>query len=196
MKKAVFLDRDGTLIKELKRKTRPFITAPREVRILPGVITACQKLQRAGYQLVMITNQSGIARGLFTVGQLQRINHHLRKQLAQKGVRLQAIYYCPHHPEGIRRRYRRKCRCRKPQPGLLRQAKKDLGIDLKRSIMIGDSWRDVQAGQRAGTRTILVLTGQGRASVKKLSRRERKKLDLIAPNMTQAGRWINRHLKS
>ncbi|MEK7449368.1 MAG: HAD family hydrolase [Planctomycetota bacterium] len=200
--KAIFLDRDGTLIAGAslkKRKAPGYVSSIREIKILPGALQALKLFQQTGYLLVVVTNQSAVARGFFTEKYLQRINRHLQKQFARHGIILKKIYYCPHYPppvagqaEGIVKRYRRKCRCRKPEPGLLLKAKKEFGLNLKKSVMVGDSLRDIGAGRRAGTKTVLVLTGQGRKTLKNLSRKEREKIDLIAPTLLKTTRWIKK----
>ncbi len=153
---AVFLDRDGTLVREVD-----YLRTVAQLRLLPGAADAIRRLNQAGFAVVLATNQSGIARGILTEGELQAINDELQRRLAARGARLDAIYYCPHHPEAPVAAYRKRCRCRKPAPGLLLRAARDLDLDLSRSFAVGDSARDVQAGARAGCRTILVRTGYG-----------------------------------
>jgi len=150
--RAVFLDRDGTIIEEMGYATRP-----EQIRILGGVARALARLTAAGYKLIVVTNQSGIARGLLTEDDLARFHAALDEQLDLLGVRLDAYYACPHHPDPVeapRADLAVDCDCRKPKPGLLRRAAADLDIDLESSWMVGDTWRDVQAGHAAGVRTI------------------------------------------
>jgi len=149
---AVFLDRDGTLIEDVGYPTRP-----EQIRILGGVAPALARLAQAGYRLIVVTNQSGIARGLLTEEELNRFHQALDEQLELLGARLDAYYSCPHHPDpsqANRPDLAVVCDCRKPRPGLILQAAEDLGLDLGASWTVGDSWRDVAAGQAAGTRTI------------------------------------------
>jgi D-glycero-D-manno-heptose 1,7-bisphosphate phosphatase len=149
---AVFLDRDGTLIEDVGYPTRP-----EQIRILGGVAPALARLAQAGYRLIVVTNQSGIARGLLTEEELNRFHQALDEQLELLGARLDAYYSCPHHPDPSqvnRPDLAVVCDCRKPRPGLILQAAEDLGLDLGASWTVGDSWRDVAAGQAAGTRTI------------------------------------------
>jgi len=127
-----------------------------------GVAGKLAALKAAGFVLVVVTNQSGIARGLFTVDELDRMHAHLRRDLAAGGVDLDAIYACPHHPEGSQAEYAFDCDCRKPRPGMMQQAGRDLGIDLNRSWLVGDILDDVEAGNRAGCRTVLVDLGTER----------------------------------
>jgi D-glycero-D-manno-heptose 1,7-bisphosphate phosphatase len=149
---AVFLDRDGTLIEEMGYPTRP-----EQIRILGGVGGALRRLADAGYRLVVVTNQSAIARGLLTEDDLNRFHQALDEQLDLLGARVDAYYACPHHPdptEAKRPELAMECDCRKPKPGLLIQAAEDLGLDLSQSWMVGDMWRDIGAGRAAGVRTI------------------------------------------
>lgn len=149
---AVFLDRDGTLIEDVGYPTRP-----EQIRILGGVARALDRLAGAGYRLIVVTNQSGIARGLLTEEELNRFHGALDEQLELLGARLDAYYSCPHHPDpsqANRPDLAVVCDCRKPRPGLILQAAEDLGLDLGASWTVGDSWRDVAAGHAAGTRTI------------------------------------------
>jgi len=149
---AVFLDRDGTLIEEIGYPTRP-----QQIRILGGVARGLARLAEAGFKRIVVTNQSGIARGLMTEDDLDRFHEALDEQLDLLGAAVDAYYACPHHPdrsEAARPDLAIECDCRKPKPGLILQATEDLDIDLEASWTIGDTWRDVQAGQAAGLRTI------------------------------------------
>lgn len=150
---AVFLDRDGTLIEDTG-----YIDDPDKVQILPGVADALRKLSEAGYQLILVSNQSGVARGLFDEDTLSAIHDRLVTLLDRKRIKLAGAYYCPYldGDEAIVEQYRRDSELRKPMPGMLLQAAGELDIDLTKSWMIGDASRDVQAGQRAGCRTILI----------------------------------------
>jgi len=149
---AAFLDRDGTLIEEVGYPTRP-----QQIRILGGVARGLARLAEAGFKRIVVTNQSGIARGLMTEDDLDRFHEALDEQLGLLGAAVDAYYACPHHPdrsEAARPDLAIECDCRKPKPGLLLQAAEDLDIDLEASWTVGDTWRDVQAGQAAGLRTI------------------------------------------
>ncbi len=150
---AVFLDRDGTLIEDTG-----YIDDPDKVQILPGVADALRKLSEAGYQLIIVSNQSGIARGLFDEDTLSAIHDRLVTLLDRKRIKLAGAYYCPYldGDEAIVEPFRRDSELRKPKPGMLLQAAGELDIDLTKSWMIGDASRDVQAGQQAGCRTILI----------------------------------------
>lgn len=153
-RKAVFLDKDGTLIKDV-----PYNVDPELIRLLPQTIDGLRLMHEAGYDLVVITNQSGVARGYFEEEDLEDVEQHLRQRLAGHSLSLRGFYYCPHHPDGIVPEYTGPCDCRKPAPGMLLQAMDELGIDPDRSWYIGDILNDVEAGRRAGCRTILMNTG-------------------------------------
>ncbi len=151
---AVFLDRDGTLVHD-----RHYPRRPDELVLYDGIGPGLARLQHAGYRLVVITNQSGLARGLFTDHDLDRMHDHLREELARLGLRLDGVYHCPHHPDGTVPALAVACECRKPEPGMLRRAAADLDLDLARSWFLGDILDDVEAGHRAGCRTVLVDLG-------------------------------------
>jgi D-glycero-D-manno-heptose 1,7-bisphosphate phosphatase len=150
---AVFLDRDNTIIDD-----PGYVADPNQVQLLSGAAQAIRRFNEAGYRVVVVTNQSGIARGLLTEDQLQDIHLQLKTLLEEQDARLDGIYYCPYleGPEAIVPEYRRSSRLRKPAPGMLEQAAQELHLDLDYSWMIGDSLSDVQAGRAAGCRTILL----------------------------------------
>lgn len=152
-RRAVFLDRDGTLNVE-----KDYLYRVADFAFLPGVPRALKRLQDAGFLLVVVTNQSGVARGYYTLAEVEILHRYLRTQLQNWGVEISAFYVCPHYPGG-QAPYNVDCPCRKPKPGLLLQAADALTIDLKRSCMIGDKLTDAQAGQAAGCRSLLVRTG-------------------------------------
>jgi D-glycero-D-manno-heptose 1,7-bisphosphate phosphatase len=155
-REAVFLDRDGTLVEEVH-----YLGEPERVRLIAGAADAVRRLNDAGVLAVVVTNQAGVARGYFPEGRVAEVHRHLSALLAERGARIDAFYHCPHHPtEGVGE-YRVACGCRKPKPGLLLAAARELDIDLGRSWMIGDKLCDAQAGAAAGCRTILVRTGHG-----------------------------------
>ena len=149
MTKAVFLDRDGTLSEHVH-----YLSDPEEFRLMPGAVRALKLLSGAGYKLVVVTNQSGVARGLFTEKTLARIHERMRALLADGGVRLDGVYYCPHNPDAG-------CSCRKPATGMIDTAVSELGIEREGSFMVGDQTADVLLGGNAGLKTILVATGYG-----------------------------------
>ncbi len=149
--KAIFLDRDGTLIED-----PGYLSHPEQVSLLDGAAEALIELRAMGYKLVVVSNQSGIARGILSENDLEEIHDRLRQLLAEKGAYLDQIYYCPYHPDGVVSKYRKESEWRKPNPGMLLAAADEMGIDLSQSWSIGDSSRDVEAGLRAGCKTILI----------------------------------------
>lgn len=151
MKPAVFLDRDGTVIDEVGH-----LGEPERVVVLPGVPEALQRLSGAGLALVVITNQAGVARGLFTEDAVRAVNAHTANLLREHGVHVDGWYHCPHHPD-----FTGACDCRKPAPGMLKSAARDLDLDLSSSWMVGDHPTDAEAGLAAGARPIMVRTGHG-----------------------------------
>ncbi|MGE5140552.1 MAG: D-glycero-alpha-D-manno-heptose-1,7-bisphosphate 7-phosphatase [Rudaea sp.] len=151
---AVFVDKDGTLIEDV-----PYNVDPDLIRLVPGAAESLRRLQRLGFKIAVVSNQSGVARGLFAERELGDVENRLRQLLSEGEVHLDGWYYCPHHPEGIVREYAIQCECRKPAPGLLLRATEELGIDLSGSWMIGDILNDVEAGIRAGCKTILLDNG-------------------------------------
>lgn len=148
---AIFLDKDGTLIADV-----PYNVDPGKMRLCEGVADGVQRLYQAGFALVVVTNQSGVARGYFAEGAIAPVEQRLRDLLA---VPMAGFYYCPHHADGTVADYAVRCRCRKPEPGLMLQAAADLDLDLERSWLVGDILNDVEAGRRAGCRTVLIDNG-------------------------------------
>jgi len=182
---AVFLDRDGTLIREVG-----YLARPEQVELLPDTPAALKQLQACGYRLIVVSNQSGVARGYFTESDVQAVHHHLQKLLERNGVYLDALYYCPHHPEGKVAAYRKECRCRKPAPGMIEQACRDLNIDLSRSAVIGDKASDILLGRQLGLMTILVLTGYGKETLRKMGGENRTQPDHVCHSLTQAAQIL------
>jgi D-glycero-D-manno-heptose 1,7-bisphosphate phosphatase len=179
--KAVFLDRDGTIIED-----SGYINSPEQIKFIPGSIEAIRKLNDAGYKVVIISNQAGIARGLLTEDMLQTIDKIIHRQILSGGGHIDASYYCPHHPEHGAYPYKQVCECRKPHPGLIKRAVRDQALELAGSFMVGDKPSDVETGQRAGVKTVFVRTGHGREEEKKL----KEKPDHSADNLAEAVRWI------
>ena len=156
MQAAVFLDRDGVLIEDVD-----LLTKTEQFRILPNVAEALTRLKRARFRLIVVSNQSVVARGLASEQQVQALNGHLAQLLAEAGgPALDGWYFCPHHPKATQASYRMDCDCRKPGIGLMLSASREHGVDLSRSFMVGDRPSDVVAGRNAGCRTILVQTGR------------------------------------
>jgi len=153
---AVFLDRDGTIIEEVE-----YLAAPDQVRLIPGAAEAIARLNLLRIPVIVVTNQSGVARGYFPESRVAEVHARLDQLLAERSAYIERYYVCPHHPREGTSEYRRECDCRKPQPGLLLRAAAELNLELTSSCVIGDKVSDLQAGARAGCRTILVRTGYG-----------------------------------
>lgn len=154
MRPAIFLDKDGTLVEDV-----PYNVDPAQIRLTPGAREGLQAFHQAGYPILIISNQSGVARGYFPEVALVAVEWSLRLLLAEVGVPLAGFYYCPHHPEGTIAPYTIECDCRKPAPGMLLRAAAEHGIDLSQSWFIGDILNDVEAGRRAGCQTVLLDNG-------------------------------------
>lgn len=153
---AVFIDRDGTILDELG-----YVTPGSEVRIYPFSAEAIKRLGDAGFPVVVITNQGGIALGLYDHAFVDETHAALAESLKRSGATITAWYYCPHHPDGKVPEYTGTCECRKPGTGLLTAAARDLNIDLSASWVVGDQWRDIELAHRVGARGVLVRTGYG-----------------------------------
>ena len=154
MGRAVFIDKDGTLIEDV-----PYNVDPELIRLTQGAIEGLRLLSGAGYQLIVITNQSGVARGYFPESALVAVEERVRQLLIKFDISLTGFYYCPHHPDGVVQGLAISCSCRKPEPGLLLRSAAEHGIDLAQSWFIGDILNDVEAGRRAGCKTILIDNG-------------------------------------
>ena len=153
---AIFLDRDGTI-----NVDHGYVHEVDQFQFIDGVIDALHELKKMGFALVLLTNQSGIARGKFTEDQFMQLTEWMDWSLADRGVDLDGIYYCPHHPDAGEGEYRQQCDCRKPQPGMFISAQRHLHIDMAASYMVGDKVEDMQAAQAAGVGTkVLVKTGK------------------------------------
>lgn len=156
---AVFLDRDGTINVE-----KNYLYRVEDFVFIPGAPEAIRRLKDAGYLVVVVTNQSGVARGYYSLADVDRLHRHIQGELAKAGTSIDAFYVCPHHPSEGTGAFRVDCDCRKPKPGLLRRAAEDLAIDLEASYLVGDKPADIDAARSAGCEPILVLTGYGHAS--------------------------------
>lgn len=164
---AVFLDRDGTI-----NHDKNYLSDEKDLRIYVFVKKAILKLRKAGFKIVVVTNQSGVARGYITTAKLKKINNKLKEMLKKQGVNIDGIYFCPHGPDD-------KCSCRKPKTGMVLQAAKDLNIDLKKSYTVGDSIRDYMLGYNFGGKGILVLTGHGKQQALKIKKEKQKPLAVV-----------------
>ena len=147
-------------------------------------------INEAEWLAVVITNQAGIARGLFNEEFLARLHEQMKVELSFAGAEIDAIYYCPHYPTEGEAPYRRECDCRKPKPGMLNQAAKDLNIDLSASVVIGDRFRDLAVAQAVGARSVLVLTGYGREEFEREAAGWPQQPDYVAENLLDAVRWV------
>jgi D-glycero-D-manno-heptose 1,7-bisphosphate phosphatase len=157
MRRAVFLDRDGTLIEE-----SGYLDRLERLIFFPFSVDAVRVLNRAGFAIVIVTNQAGIARGIVKESFVAEAHRHIADRIEAGGATIDGFYYCPHYPTGVIETYRSACDCRKPQPGMLLRAAKDLDLDLPRSFVVGDKWHDLAAGLAVGARGVLVRTGLGR----------------------------------
>jgi D-glycero-D-manno-heptose 1,7-bisphosphate phosphatase len=175
--KAVFLDRDGTVNKEVN-----YLSKIQQLEILPNSAKAIKLLNENNFKVIVITNQSGVARGYFSKETLEEINDHLKGELAKDGAQIDAMYYCPHHPE-------EGCECRKPRPGMIERAKRKFDLDLSFSFIVGDTINDLETGHNIGCKTVLVLTGYGK---RELNEQENWSLqpDFIAQDLLDAVMWI------
>ncbi len=172
--KAVFLDRDGTICEEVN-----YLSRPEDLKLFPFSAEAVRLLNESDFLVILITNQSGIARGFFDEKTLQKIHSKLKKELAESNAKLDAIYFCPHNQAD-------NCDCRKPKTGMIEQAKQDFSLDIENSWMIGDKVIDVETGFNAKLKTALVLTGYGQSEVEKL----KKKPNLIEENLLQSAKML------
>lgn len=184
-RRAILLDRDGTVCDEIG-----YLDDVERLRVLPGSARAIAALSAAGFQTVLVTNQSGVARGKFSESLVGEVHERLRALLAEQGARLDGVYYCPHHPRGEVQTYRQDCGCRKPRPGMLLRARDEMGIDLESSYVVGDHLRDVEAGLRVGATPILVRTGFGEEQLADRAAISRTPPGHVAADLLDASRWI------
>ena len=182
---AVFLDRDGTINEQMG-----YVNHLSRFQLLPGVARAIRGLNEAGLAVVVVTNQSGLARGYFPESLLEAVHAELHRLLAREGAHLDGLYICPHHPEAREERFRLDCNCRKPRTGLLERAAAELGLDLGRSYMVGDRWSDLRCGAAVGATTVLVLTGYGRGDALYVGPGQTVQPDHVAEDLEAAARWI------
>lgn len=180
--KGIFLDRDGTITEE-----KDFVSKIEEIKFIPGSKEALKTLQELGYKLIIVSNQSGIARGIMTAEQVEEVNDFILNELQNEGIKIEGIYYCPHHPD-------ENCDCRKPRTGLVRKAVQDHHLKLKSSWMIGDKLSDVLLGKNIKGKSILVLTGYGQGTKQKIESNadvyDWHKPDYIAKDLLEAASFI------
>ncbi len=176
---AVFLDRDGVINADPVQ----FVTCPEELHLMETSAQAIARFNALGLPVIVCSNQSGVAKGLYTLADLGRISERLQELLSEHHARIDAFYYCPHDDTDG-------CDCRKPKPGLLLRAAEEHGIDLSRSVFVGDSWRDIEAGRAAGVRTVLVLSGHVKPEMLNSPEMQNHQPDHVAPDLYGAVEWI------
>ncbi|MFA6448226.1 MAG: HAD family hydrolase [bacterium] len=184
-KRAVFIDRDGTLSDEIG-----YVNHVSRYRMLPRSAEAIKKLNDAGIPAVLVTNQAGVARGYFPEERILEVHKRMEELLAQDGAKMDGIYYCPHHPTAGEPPYRAECDCRKPKPGLLLRAAAEMDLDISGSYMIGDKFSDVELAHVAGCKGVLVLTGYGRGEWEYERENAGITPDLVAEDLLDAVEWI------
>ena len=185
LRRAVFLDRDGVLNHDLG-----YVSRPEDFEWMPGVMHALRALQRAGWALVVVTNQSGIARGLFGPAEYENLTGWMHSELAHHGIALDAVYHCPHLADAPLSAWRRQCDCRKPAPGMLRRAARDLSLDLGACVIVGDKPSDIAAGRAAGVGAcIRIADAIDHASCDFAD----PPADFTCANMGEAARWLLEH---
>lgn len=157
MNRAIFLDRDGVIVEDSN-----YVHRTDQLKLIPGSAEAIKLLNENNFLIIVVTNQAGIAKGYFTEEDTILFNRLMEEKLKRRGAHIDAIYYCPHHPDAKIEKYKINCNCRKPKPGMLKEAEKDFNIDLRRSFIIGDKLSDIDAGKCVECKTIMVLTGYGK----------------------------------
>ncbi len=182
---AVFLDRDGTLNEE-----RGYLNHPDNLYLIDGAAEAVALLNRYGLRAIVATNQSGVARGYFPEALLSRLHEKLQGLLEERGAKLDAVYYCPHHPEVGEPPYRQTCECRKPAVGMIRRAEREFSVDASRSYVVGDKLSDIEFGKGAGCKSVLVLTGYGKGEWEFNRRQLNCAPDHVAADILDASKWI------
>jgi D-glycero-D-manno-heptose 1,7-bisphosphate phosphatase len=188
--RAVFLDRDGTVIEEVN-----YLRRIEDMQVYPFTPEALRRLREQGFLTVVVTNQSAVARGFLNEDELRQLHAALQTRLEAAGATVDAYYYCPHHPEAALEQYRRACPCRKPEPGLILQAAEEHGIELSASYVIGDRIGDIRAGHAAGCRSVLVRTGYGAIAAAEVENLQQGGdaagvPDYLAENLLEAADWI------
>jgi len=188
---ALFMDRDGTLSHEVG-----YVNHVSRFRLYCWSVDAVRLINRSEFLAVVVTNQAGVARGYFPESVIDDVHASMNHSMQAGGARLDAVYFCPHHPSVGEPPYRLDCDCRKPKPGLLRRAAEDLGLDLSRSVMVGDKPSDVEAGQAAGAAGVLVLTGYGRGEWENQRHGWTVEPDHVADDLLDAVEWALVRLES
>lgn len=184
-RRAVFMDRDGTISEEVG-----YVNHPSRYRVFPFSAKAVRLLNERGWLAILVTNQAGVARGYFTEDLIEEVHSVLRRELERDGARLDAIYYCAHHPSVGDPPFRLDCDCRKPRPGLIHRAASDFEIDLESSWMIGDRHSDILLAHNAGLRSAFVMTGYGRGEWEYQRQAWKHQPDMVAENLLEAVKKI------
>ena len=186
LRPAVFLDRDGTL-----NVDAGYLDCKERLILFPWSVESVRLLRRAGYAVVVVTNQSGVARGMIEESFVEEVHQIIQSRLVDIGEKLDGHYYCPHEPSASVEAFRVDCDCRKPKPGLVTRAARDLGLDVERSIVVGDKWSDIGLAKQTGARGVLVRTGYGRSQEK--NRQEGLSADAVVDTLMDAVNWILLH---
>ncbi|MEZ7893315.1 MAG: HAD family hydrolase [Candidatus Wallbacteria bacterium] len=184
-KTAVFIDRDGTMSEEVG-----YVNHISRFKLLPNTARAIKLLNDSEILAVVATNQAGVARGYFEENMIIKVHDYMRSELLKAGAKLDAIYYCPHHPSVGKPPYKSDCNCRKPKPGMILQAEKELGIDLTKSYMVGDKISDVEFGKKMGLKSVMVLTGYGIGEYEHQRQDWKVQPDFLANDLLEAVEWI------
>lgn len=182
---AVFLDRDGTINEQMG-----YINHISRFHMLPLAAEAIRLLNQHNIPVVVVSNQSGLARGYFPAELLDRVHERMNEVLAEQGAKVDGIYFCPHHPEAKEKEYRQDCDCRKPKPGMLLRAAEEMNLDLALSFMVGDRWSDIKCANNGGCTSVLVLTGYGRGDQLYIGPRQEIQPAYTAENLLEAVEWI------
>ena len=180
---AVFLDRDGVINEEVN-----YLIHPKDLRLIPGAARAVRSFNERSIPVIVVTNQAGVARGYYKESQITPLHEELSRLLGKEGAHVDRYYYCPHHPDG-KGEYKKICDCRKPMPGLLLQAAKEMGLDLTRCAIVGDKASDIGAGHAVGAKSVLVMTGYGEKEWK--TWKEDFKPTHVAKDLLTASAWLS-----
>jgi D-glycero-D-manno-heptose 1,7-bisphosphate phosphatase len=187
LSRAVFVDRDGTMIEDVG-----YLERIERLKLFPYTVDAIRLLNRAGFKVVVVTSQAGVANGIVTEEFLAEAHDSIGRKVADAGGRIDAFYYCPHLPTAAVEKYRTDCDCRKPKPGMIHSAARDLSLDVSGSYLVGDRWRDIEMGQAAGVTGILVETGYGKTEASR--RPDNIKPVTVVANLIEATSWILRKM--
>ena len=184
--RAVFVDRDGTMIEDVG-----YLDRLERLKLFPYTVDAVRVLNRAGFKVIVVTSQNGVAQGVLTEEFLGEAHAHLSKLFETAGAKIDGFYYCPHSTHAVVERYRTDCECRKPKPGMILAAARDHALDISRSFVVGDRWRDIEMGLNAGTTAVLVETGYGRTEAAR--RPAHIPTVPVAGTLIEAASWILRN---